>query len=143
MSAKLINICCLCKKKDENFCRAIGIAAFRSRPWLDLRKARRWNDFLECPQGTARAQRLRRQNHYNASPKRNWYQSERYWNQITPETLIEKASRYGNFSQPMYNVSKASVPSVRCSRRSSSDSASFSPPLSLRKPLRPRLTPAA
>ena len=35
-----------------------------------------------------------------------------------------------------------SEPSVRCSRRSSSDSASFSPDLSLRKPLRPRLTPA-
>ena len=54
----------------------------------------------------------------------------------------EKESRYGNFSQPMYRVSKASVLSVRCSSRSSSDSASFSPDLSLRKPLRPRLTPA-
>lgn len=39
----------------QNFCRAIGIAAFRSRPWLDLRKARRRNDFLECLQGTARS----------------------------------------------------------------------------------------
>ena len=41
------------QEKRQNFCRAIGIAAFRSRLWLDLRKARRWNDFLECPSGTA------------------------------------------------------------------------------------------
>ena len=43
------------QEKGKNFCRAIGIVAFRSRPWLDLRKARRWNDFLECPLGTARS----------------------------------------------------------------------------------------
>ena len=55
-------------------------------------------------------------------------------------TLI--ISRTGNFLQPILRVSKASEPAVRCSRRSSSDSASFSPDLSLRKPLRPRLPPA-
>ena len=38
----------------------------------------------------------------------------------------------GNFSQPIYRVSKASVPSVRCSNKSSSLSASFSPALFLR-----------
>ena len=43
------------QEKGKNFCRAIGIVAFRSRPWLDLRKARRWNDFLECPQENARS----------------------------------------------------------------------------------------
>lgn len=32
----------------------------------------------------------------------------------------------GNFSHPIYNVSKASVPSVRCWRRSSSGSGFFS-----------------
>lgn len=48
----------------------------------------------------------------------------------------------GNFSQPIYNVSKASVPSVRCWRRSFSLSTNFSPSLSLRRPLCPRLTPA-
>ncbi len=136
MFAKLINICCLCKKKAKNFCLAIGIAAFRSRHWLDLQKPGGGMIFSNVRQELPGAQRLRGQNHFNASPKRYWYQ-------ITPETLIENASRYGNFSQPMYNVSKASVPSVRCSRRSSSLSASFSPHLSLRKPLRPLLTPAA
>ncbi len=69
-------------------------------------KARRWNDFLECPSGTARSKAFVRANHFNASPKR-------YWHQITPETLIENASRYGNFSQPIYNVSNASVPTER------------------------------
>lgn len=59
-----------------------------------------------------------------------------------PIVEMQKASRYGNFSQPMQRVSKASVPSVRCSSKSSSLSANFSPPLSLRKPLRLRLTPA-
>jgi len=54
----------------------------------------------------------------------------------------EKESLYGNFSTPMYSVSKASEPSVLCSSRFSSDSASFSFDLSLWKPLRPRLTPA-
>lgn len=34
----------------------------------------------------------------------------------TPPTLIENVSLYGNFSQTMYKVLKASVPSVRCSR---------------------------
>ena len=59
-------------KYRQFFCRAIGIVAFRSRLRLDLQKP---GDAV-------------------ASPKRKWYQ-------ITPETLIEKASRYGNFSQPM------------------------------------------
>ena len=57
--------------------------------------ARRWNDFLECPQGTAQSTALARAKSFNASPKSIEI------NQITPETLIEKASRYGNFSQPM------------------------------------------
>lgn len=39
-------------------------------------------------------------------------------------------------------VSNVSVPSVLCSNKSSSLSANFSPALSLRKPLRLRLTPA-
>ena len=56
------------------------------------------------------AQRLRGQNHSTHRP------ISIEINQITPETLIEKASRYGNFSDPMHSVSKASVPSVRCSR---------------------------
>ena len=30
--------------------------------------ARRWNDFLECPQELPGAQSLRGQNHFNASP---------------------------------------------------------------------------
>lgn len=59
-----------------------------------------------------------------------------------PDEESEKQSLYGNFSQPIYKVSNASEPSVRCSNKSSSLSASFSPDLSLRKPLRPRLTPA-
>ena len=46
----------------------------------------------------------------------------------------------GNFSHPIYRVSKASVPSVRCSRRSSSVSGFFSSFLFLRKPSRPRYT---
>ncbi len=64
---------------------------------------------------------------------------------ITPDTeyVFGVILFCGNFSHPIYSVSKASVPSVRCSNKSSSDSASFSPPLSLRKPLRPRVTPAA
>ena len=56
--------------------------------------ARLWNDFLECPQGTARSTAFARAKSFNASPKRKWYHT-------TPETLIEKASRYGNFSAPM------------------------------------------
>lgn len=32
--------------------------------------ARRWNDFLECPQGTARSTALARAKSFNASPKR-------------------------------------------------------------------------
>lgn len=60
----------------------------------------------------------------------------------TPDTERANVSWNGNFSQPMHRVSKASVPSVRCSSRSSSLSASFSPDLSLRKPLRPLETPA-
>ena len=51
-------------------------------------------------------------------------------------------SCWGNFSQPMYRVSKASVPSVRCSNKSSSDSGCFSIDLFLRKPNLPRSTPA-
>ena len=39
-------------------------------------------------------------------------------------------------------VSKTSVPSVRCSRRSSYNSGFFSMDLFFRKPLRPRSTPA-
>ena len=57
--------------------------------------ARRWNDFLECPQGTARSTALARAKSFNVSPKSIEI------NQITPETLIEKASLYGNFSAPM------------------------------------------
>ena len=58
-------------------------------------KARRWNDFLECPQGTAQSTALARAKSFNASPKSIEI------NQITPETLIENASLYGNFSAPM------------------------------------------
>ena len=47
----------------------------------------------------------------------------------TPLVENPMASWYGNFSQPMQSMSKASVPSVRCSRRFSSDSANFSLPL--------------
>ena len=57
--------------------------------------ARRWNDFLECPQGTAQSTALARAKSFNASPKSIEI------NQITPETLIENASLYGNFSAPM------------------------------------------
>ena len=32
--------------------------------------ARRWNDFLECPQGTARSTALARAKSFNASPKK-------------------------------------------------------------------------
>lgn len=71
--------------KGKNFCRVIGIAAFRSRPWLDLQKPGGGMIFSNVRQELPGAQRLRGQNHYIASPKRNWYQ-------ITPETLIEKAS---------------------------------------------------
>ena len=31
--------------------------------------ARRWNDFLECPQGTAQSTALARAKSFNASPK--------------------------------------------------------------------------
>lgn len=48
----------------------------------------------------------------------------------------------GEFLVADVEVSNASEPSVRCSKRSSSDSASFSPNLSLRNPLRPHNTPA-
>ena len=82
------------QEKRQKFCRAIGIAAFRSRPWLDLQKPGGGMIFSNVRKELPGAQRLRGQNHSNASPKRYWYQ-------ITPETLIEKASRYGNFSQPM------------------------------------------
>ena len=61
---------------------------------------------------------------------------------LAPPIAIGYKSCCGNFSQPMQSVSKASVPSVRCSRRSSSDSGCFSIDLFLRKPLRPRSTPA-
>ena len=33
--------------------------------------ARRWNDFLECPQGTARSTTLARAKSFNASPNHN------------------------------------------------------------------------
>lgn len=46
------------------------------------------------------------------------------------EVTVGAAESVGYFSQPMQRVSKASLPSVRCSRRSSSFSASFSPRLS-------------
>lgn len=48
-----------------------------------------------------------------------------------PDVMMSKVSWNGNFSHPMNNVSKASEPSVRCSSKSSSDSASFSPRLIL------------
>ena len=32
--------------------------------------ARRWNDFLECPQGTAQSTALARAKSFNASPKK-------------------------------------------------------------------------
>ena len=81
------------QEKRQKFCRAIGIAAFRSRHWLDLQKPGGGMIFSNVRQELPGAQRLRGQNHYIVSPKRYWYQSERYWYQITPETLIEKASR--------------------------------------------------
>ena len=65
---------------------------------------------------------------------------QRYNNYLTPPIAIGYKSCCGNFSQPIQSVSKASVPSVRCSRRSSSDSGCFSMDLFLRKPLRPRST---
>lgn len=43
---------------------------------------------------------------------------------ITPDIDRLKESRQGNFSQPMKRVSIASMPSVRCSSMSSSDSIS-------------------
>ena len=48
-----------------------------------------------------------------------------------PFTSTDKfdTSPCGNFSHPKYAVSKASAPYVRFSSKSSSDSASFSPPL--------------
>ena len=86
--------------------------------------------------------------HDSAKPKQVWLCSRcfrnshpRYKNPDTDTILL--LSVYGNFSAPIYSVSNASVPSVRCSSKSSSVSASFSPPLSLRNPLRPRVTPAA
>ena len=98
--------------------------------------ARRWNDFLECPQGTARSTTLARAKSFNASPNHNKNKSNNARN-IDRESV----SIWELFRADVEGV-KASVPSVRCSRRSSSDSASFSPDLSLWKPLRPRLTPA-
>ena len=47
----------------------------------------------------------------------------------TPLAETGYISLYGNFSAPIYSVSNASVPSVRCSSRFSSVSSNFSPPL--------------
>ena len=47
----------------------------------------------------------------------------------TPLAETGYISLYGNFSAPIYSVSKASVPSVRCSSKFSSVSSNFSPPL--------------
>ena len=46
-------------------------------------------------------------------------------NYLTPPIAIGYKSCCVNFSQPILSVSKASVPLVRCSRRSSSDSGCF------------------
>ena len=53
------------------------------------------------------------------------------YNYTIPSTFTDKfdTSPCGNFSHPKYTVSMASVPYVRRSSKSSSDSASFSPPL--------------
>ena len=83
------------QEKRQKFCRATGIAAFRSRPWLDLQKPGGGMIFSNVRKELPGAQRLRGQNHSTHRPKSIEI------NQITPETLIEKASRYGNFSQPM------------------------------------------
>ena len=83
------------QEKRQKFCRATGIAAFRSRPWLDLQKPGGGMIFSNVRKELPGAQRLRGQNH---STHRQIIIKT---NQITPETLIEKASLYGNFSQPM------------------------------------------
>ena len=81
------------QEKRQNFCRAIGIVAFGRDLGSIYAKPGGGMIFSNVRQELPGAQRLRGQNHYIVSPKRYWYQSERYWYQITPETLIEKASR--------------------------------------------------
>ena len=58
------------QEKRQKFCRAIGIAAFRSRPWLDLQKPGGGMIFSNVRKELPVAQRLRGQNHFNASPNK-------------------------------------------------------------------------
>ena len=52
------------------FCRAIGIESRMAETEAPFTIARRCNDFLECPQGTARSTAFARAKSFNASPKK-------------------------------------------------------------------------
>ena len=56
--------------------------------------ARRWNDFLECPQGTARSTALARAKSFNASPKKYRNKSNNARNIDRESVSIRKLLRW-------------------------------------------------
>ena len=95
------------------------------------------------------AQRLRGQNNFNASPNKYRNKSNNARNIDRKRVAIRKFFR--SDVERIERVGAVGAVFEECSfsagyesgKPMTSDSASFSPPLSLRKPLRPRLTPAA